>query len=808
MRNKKCFFLALLAIIVIGIGIYSNTFHSPFEFDSRSSILKNTSIHSLKNIQAIWNYSHTRFLTYLSFAVNYHFGGKNVFGYHLINIIIHLLNTFVLWGFVVLLLSCPGLEIKNLSKHKYLIGFISCLIFLVHPIQTQAVTYIVQRATSLAALFYLLTLFLYLKSKFSSGKKKKTYYVFSLITAVLSMFTKENCFTLPVTLCLIDILGFPEIPVKERIKYLLPFFLTLFIIPLCFALPRKTINIGELGRIAEPVGKITPLHYLFTQFRVLITYLRLFFIPVNQNLDYDYPIYHTFFTFPVFGSFLLLLAIAISGYYYFFKKGYKIVGLAILWFFITLAVESSVFPISDVIFEHRLYLPIVSYCLLIGIIAGWLIKKVPKGFVISFLVVILSFYSILTIKRNQVWRSSIKLWLDTAEKSPDKARPHNNLGVAYGHNEKHQNALSEFKKALKIDPHYFYSYFNRGALYGKMKEHKKAIKDFSVFLKDSSNKSFTSSAFGYRGKSYFAIGKYAPAISDFKKALKLKDEPSADIYCGLAMAYLAKTDFKKALENFEKAIEINPELAAAYSGIGVILFQQKEYDKAITQFKKALEINPELSEASEKYKTVLAEKEKQEKNVKKLVGITHFNKGNNYRRKGEFENAIKEYTLAIKHNPEYYLAFYNRGRAYQNMGKYEESLKNYADTIKINPEYAESYNSRGFIYDRLNRLDKAISDYTNAIKINPEYAEAYNNRGNAFFKERNFEEAISNYTNALEINSNFIQSYRNRGIAYAKIRETGKAVSDFRKYLELNPSDPKALSLQRYIQKYSDLKSE
>ena len=104
----------------------------------------------------------------------------------------------------------------------------------------------------------------------------------------------------------------------------------------------------------------------------------------------------------------------------------------------------------------------------------------------------------------------------------------------------------------------------------------------------------------------------------------------------------------------------------------------------------------------------------------------------------------------------------------------------------------------------MNELNKAISDYTNAIKINPKYAEAYNNRGNAFFKERNFEEAISDYTKALEINSNFIQSYRNRGIAYAKIRKTEEAVSDFKKYLKLNPSDPKALSLQTYIKRYSD----
>ena len=157
--------IVLLCTLLLGTLIYSNTFFSSFHFDDIASIVENFAIRHILNLQAIWNFWPTRFITYLSVALNYHFHQLNVLGYHLFNLTVHLGSAILVWWFMLLTFSTPVMKDEKIAKHANLIALFASLVFLTHPIQTQAVTYIIQRATSLATLFYLASLCFYVKSR-------------------------------------------------------------------------------------------------------------------------------------------------------------------------------------------------------------------------------------------------------------------------------------------------------------------------------------------------------------------------------------------------------------------------------------------------------------------------------------------------------------------------------------------------------------------------------------------------------------------------------------------------------------------
>ncbi|MBI5756468.1 MAG: tetratricopeptide repeat protein, partial [Nitrospirae bacterium] len=221
--------IALSLIVITTLLIYSNTFSSSFHFDDRTSIIINNKILDLSNFLDL---SGTRYVGELSFALNYHFGQFNVSGYHLVNIVIHIINGLLVWWLVILTFKTPQMGgLTNNSRLNSLIALASSLVFVSHPIQTQAVTYIVQRYASLATLFYLLSVVLFVKWRLSSGSVSRVvFYLFSILSAVLAMKTKEISFTLPFVILLYEGIFFRDR--WRRVYHLIPFLLTLPVIPL------------------------------------------------------------------------------------------------------------------------------------------------------------------------------------------------------------------------------------------------------------------------------------------------------------------------------------------------------------------------------------------------------------------------------------------------------------------------------------------------------------------------------------------------------------------------------------------------
>jgi protein O-mannosyl-transferase len=246
---------------------------------------------------------------------------------------------------------------------------------------------------------------------------------------------------------------------------LLPVLLTLIIVPISVLHSDKPLGelLSDMSEKTKVQTQISRWEYLVTEMRVIVTYIRLIILPVNQNLDYDYPVYHSLFTPSVFLSFLFLLSIFGLGVYLLLRgmknnppspaAHYRLIGFGILWFFITLSVESSIIPIVDVIFEHRLYLPLVGA--FAGITTGVLIvaKRLRiEKIVIPTLALMTLVFSGVTYARNTLWKTEISLWQDVVEKSPNKARPHNNLGFAYASQGQRDGAIAEYQTALRLKP--------------------------------------------------------------------------------------------------------------------------------------------------------------------------------------------------------------------------------------------------------------------------------------------------------------------------------------------------------------------
>jgi len=589
----------LISIAIIAVAaflIYSNTFRVPFQFDDQISILGNAAIKDIGNLKAIFQFSPTRFFTYFTFACNYYFNELNAFGYHLVNLIIHICASLLVMWFVHLTFATPAIKDTPPAVHKKTIAFLAALLFAVHPVQTQAVTYIVQRLASLATLFYLLTLCLYIKGRLlqQAGAPRKlfiSFFIGAAVTAVIGMVTKESVFTLPFAILLYEFYFFRSTFIYNW-KFLVLIFTFCLLIPLII-FSTGSIDFNKLRSLQEgPEGTvyISPLEYLLTQFRVLITYLRLLILPVNQNLDYDYPVAHTFFNFQTMTSFFALLALAGAGIWSFSK--HRIISFAVFWFFLTLSIESSFIPIRDVIFEHRLYLPMAGLSLFFVIVLYNLLWERSARLFYTFMVIILVFCATLTYARNNTWRDEVTLWNDAIEKAPRKVRPYNNRGRAYGNRGEYDKAMNDFRRAIDLNPRCAEAYYNLGLVLALKGDNDRAIENYDQALKLYPN---YAAAYNNRGLVLANKKEFDRAIKDYGQALQITPK-SPDVYYNRGLAYFYKQDYEQAITDYSQALLLNPRYSNAYHNRAIAYYMKKDYQKALADIQRMQQLGFKIDE--------------------------------------------------------------------------------------------------------------------------------------------------------------------------------------------------------------------
>lgn len=382
-ESRSFHLAACLLITILTFLVYSNTFYASFHFDDTPSIVENYQIRNLNNVPGML--TSNRGITMATFVVNYAIGGLNVVGYHIVNLAIHITNSILVYFLIFLTL----IRIDSLKDRAKKIAVYAALLFAVHPIQTQAVTYIVQRMEILASMFMLIGLLLFIKgAETSKTSARALLYGAVAVSYYLGFYSKEIAITLPAIVFLYDYCFLANGDMKKVIERL-PLYLVL-IAMLAFFATRTLTGLQETpgGSAGFNVQSISAKEYLFTQFNVLIYYIALLFVPVNQNLDYDFPISKGLFEFPLVKegtvlnipilpaivSLIILLAIIGFAIYLVTQRGQRItpygrlIAFSILWFFIILSPTSSFVPIIDVIFEHRLYLASAGFFVIFSFI--------------------------------------------------------------------------------------------------------------------------------------------------------------------------------------------------------------------------------------------------------------------------------------------------------------------------------------------------------------------------------------------------------------------------------------------------------
>ena len=338
---------------------YSNTFTASFHFDDNPAIIENPNIRHVTIDNIISLLQINRPVVNLSIMLNYQLNGLNVVGWHIFNIGVHIANSCFVYLLILWTLTLPSMQRAYDVKAKWMALF-AALLFGVHPIQTESVTYIITRSELLATFFYLLAFLFFIKA---AQTKKLGFYIATVLSAALSMGSKEWAVTLPAVLMLYDYLFIAEKKIRNVLErwplYLcvvLPWWIVLR--GLNLFVPGGAAGIGF--NVASPTG-LDAKSYLLTSLNVIWTYIRLMFLPINQNLDYDYPIAKTFFELPTILSFVGHLAIIGTTFWFYKKKGWLLIPFGIAWFYIGLSPVQSFVPIVDVIFEHRLYMPSVGF---------------------------------------------------------------------------------------------------------------------------------------------------------------------------------------------------------------------------------------------------------------------------------------------------------------------------------------------------------------------------------------------------------------------------------------------------------------
>jgi tetratricopeptide (TPR) repeat protein len=580
--------LVVLSLVVVGFLAYSNTLKVPFHFDDAANIRENPHIRvtslNVKNLVRVGteSLSRNRPIANISFALNYYFHRYDVQGYHIVNIVIHVLTGVFLFFLTraTLALSSDSLRIPHFGT-----AFFAALLWLVHPVQTQAVTYVVQRMTSMAAMFYVLSLLFYVKGRRGGGQKSWPWFVGCVLAGIMAQGTKEISATLPFLILLYEWYFFQDLS-KAWLKRSLPYFVGTLILLGFFAV--LYLGTSPFDAILAGYGHrdFTLSQRVMTEFRVVFYYIGLLFFPhpSKLNLDYDF-VLSRFLTEPITTLFCLGGILGLLGLAIHIARKERLISFCILWFLGNLALESSVIGL-EVVYEHRVYLPSMLFFVLIVALVYRYVQR--RGIIVGCLCGVALVFCFWTYERNSVWRDPVTLWADCVKKSPQKGRVHNNLGLALYEQGRLDQAINEYFEALRLNPTYPQAHNNLGTALAAKGDPHRAIQHYALALQ---NRPSDAEVYNNWGAALHQQGKLGEAMAHYSEALRI-DPNSAEAHNNLGLVFAQQQRFEDAVTQFSMAVRIMPTHVEAHNNLGAALHRQGKVNEAIEYYQEVLRIEP------------------------------------------------------------------------------------------------------------------------------------------------------------------------------------------------------------------------
>lgn len=725
---------ALAAVVIVGVAVlaYLNSFGGPFVLDDVESIAENPTIRHLSTaLMPPAGSGMTvggRPIVNLTLALNYALGGESVAGYHVFNLLIHVGTALVLFGLVRATFRSRTL-VPRYGDRAAAFGLVVAVLWAAHPLASAAVTYLVQRAESLVAFFYLLTLYAFARS--SSAAKPLRWQIVAVAACLVGMATKEVMVSAPLLVLLYD-RTFVAGTFREalRLRRWLYAALAATWLPL-IALVLGTANRG--GSAGFGTG-ISPWAYALTQLGAIGHYLRLAVWP--NPLVFDYGVHVASGIGEVLaGALVVSAAVAATGWA---LRRHPALGFVGTLFFAVLAPSSSIVPIAtQTAGEHRMYLPLAAVIAALVFAAARLIGR--HGILVAATVALA--FTALTARRNEDYRTGLALWWDTAAKLPGNGRAQASVGGALTALGRAQDAVPHFETALRLAPNDPAIHTKFGYTLDQLGRHGEAIAQYEQSLALRPNHAITLENLG---NALAGVGRLAEARTRLEAAVQRAPQ-SAAVHCDLGIVLFqlgrqaAPPDaslLQQAITEYREALRLDPKQVRAYNNLGVALAALGHADEAVAQYRAALAIDPANADAHTNLGALFATRGQLDAAAAEF-GRTlalypgdaqaHFFLGNVRLQQGAVRDAIREFEAATKLKPDFATAYFNLATAFSQAGQPADALAAFQRAAQLSPNDPEVHNNLGVALAEAGRVDEAIREFEETLRLKPDYAEAQRN---------------------------------------------------------------------------------
>lgn len=715
MKINRPIILAGFIIVLAALAAYHNTFRVPFLMDDASSILENKSIKQLWPLSVPLSpppdYGLTvsgRPLLNLSVAMNYALSGADVGSYHAVNLLIHVLAGLVLFGLVRRTLLRPVLA-EKFAAHALPAALVVALLWTLHPLQTEAVTYIIQRAESLMGLFYLLAIYAFVRSVDSA--RPRAWQAVSIGACLLGAGCKEVIVTAPVVIFLFDrtlVAGSFREAVRQRWGYYLGLLATW--VPLMWwVLSTGGNRGGTFVFTPEAFG-----NYWLIQLEALTTYLRLAAWPRPLVFEYGLP-QRDHWTAVVPHAVVVLVLLGATIWALWRRPVAGFLGAS---FFLILAPTSLMPGITQVIVEHRMYLPLAAVvALFVGLVVGRLGRR---GLVALAVLALLAGW--LTYRRNADYENDLTLWRDTVEKCPTSARAQGCLGTAYYNRGQLEEAKIHYQESCRLDPSSNLAFFSLGLTLERMGRKEEAVPCYAEAVRLQPK---YAQAHSQLAAALVSLKRVREAMPHLQIALG-SFGGRADIQNTFGLALVELGRWPEAVAAYERALRLQPDYAEAEGNLGAALFMLQKPAEAIRHLERALQLDPSLADA-------------------------HFNLGLVQANESRLAEAMSHYAEAVRLKPGHVEARLNLGVLLAQSGRVEEALAQLQEAVRLKPDFAEAHANLGLAQAVAERTEQAVASYETALRLKPGYAVAHYNLGNALLTLQRWSEAKRHFAEAVRL---------------------------------------------------------
>ncbi len=691
-----------VTLILAGVAVYWSSFSGAFMFDDDLWIINDEKIRSLSPITKFLIGDRRPVVTF-SLAVNYALGELDTWGYHLVNLTIHLLTALTLFGCIRRTMLTPAMR-DRFAQSSASMAFAAALLWVIHPLNTQSVTYIIQRAESMMGLFYMLTLYTAIRGSERGGR---IWYACAVLACASGMASKAVMISAPAMVFLYDWI-FLSRSIGEAIRrrwglYLGLFGTLLLLIPMgivggVFSGPQ---NRG--ASVGFHVASVTPLEYLISQPGVLLHYIRLTILPVGLCLDYGWPVATGIGDFLIQG--LIILSLLAGTLWGILRRSW--IGFIGAWFFLILAPTSSVIPIKDLAYEHRMYLPLAGVIILLLAATTYILNRIQqRGFLgphaktatsITLIIAISATLGITTSYRNRVYATGRSMWADVVSKRPENPRGHYNLGEQILNAGDVEESIPHFQKAILYNPKYVSAHYNLG-------------------------------------KAYQDLGRWDDAKKAFSETVRVGPH-HAKAHLELGNLFRARGQRKKALAAFQESARLDPKYASAHFNVGIAFLDMAQPADAVIALQRSAELEPDNA-------------------------VTMGAMGFAYMRTGDLQAAKETLEAAINLNPKSPKTLYHLGLVYAQQKKPGQAVPYYRRAMQAGMRTANVHADLGLALAFSGDKDAAVEHLQQAIQLNPNMLSAHLHLAQTLMFLGRYDEAIDAYETLMQLNPDLQEGRR------------------------------------------------